>query len=419
MGQFFSRERFGRPQIVAAAFLLVFLAQCAWLVQRSLHAIDAGESFRVTEGLKQWHGEKIAGTPFGNAPETEQPGAWFFTPDGFDPHHSPLWYLASSVGLAVYRAPLSLDTVGYWGWLARGPSLVFGVMLGASLWYVARRLYGNAGGYIALALYCFSPGVLRATSQWFVQAEMGAAWGAFGAIFTAIAVAHTLYAPREVVLWNWRRILLLGVSFALAVGSQFSLVVVAPLALAFMLYVAPTRRVAAITIWTVACVLAGLLLWASYFFHFGVFAESMGHARFFSFSWKALAMPGAWREILAQLGQSSPALLIIGPVALIAYFAWPRARYFGNTAPLLISALFLVLALGNPHYPGLGFQLAVVPFLFLFVTGVMADLLETRYRSLVLSCVLGLLLANGVWNLWELARAGAGNPTQATSALFR
>ena len=24
-------------------------------------------------------------------------------------------------------------------------------MLGASLWYVARRLYGNAGGYVALA----------------------------------------------------------------------------------------------------------------------------------------------------------------------------------------------------------------------------------------------------------------------------
>jgi len=33
-------------------------------------------------------------------------------------------------------------------------------MLGGSLWYVARRLYGNAGGYIALALYCFSPAMI-------------------------------------------------------------------------------------------------------------------------------------------------------------------------------------------------------------------------------------------------------------------
>ena len=83
--------------------------------------------------------------------------------------------------------------------------------------------------------------------------KTGAAWGAFGAIFTAIAVAHTLYAPREVVLWNWRRIMLLGLSLALAVGSQFSLIVVVPVALAFMLYLAPTRRMAALAIWAVAC----------------------------------------------------------------------------------------------------------------------------------------------------------------------
>ena len=96
-------------------------------------------------------------------------------------------------------------------------------MLGASLWYVARRLYGNAGGYIALALYCFSPAMIVNAAGAQSLGEMGAVWGAFGTVFTAIAVAHTLYAPREVVLWNWRRILLLGLSLALAAGNQFSL----------------------------------------------------------------------------------------------------------------------------------------------------------------------------------------------------
>src|SRR6202043_4250725 len=127
----------------------------------------------------------------------------------------------------------------YWGWLARAPYLTFGVLLGASLWYVARRLYGNAGGYIALALYCFSPLILRSSTLYLAPPEMGAAWGTFGTIFTAIAVAHTLYAPREVVIWNWRRILLLGLSLALAIGSQFSLIILLPLALGFMLYLAP------------------------------------------------------------------------------------------------------------------------------------------------------------------------------------
>jgi hypothetical protein len=292
--------------------------------------------------------------------------------------------------------------------LAAIPYLIFGVLLGASLWYVSRRLFGNAGGYVALTLYCFSPGILRASAVWSAEPEVGAAWGAFGGIFTAIAVAHTLYAPREVILWNWRRIVLLGLSLALAVGSQFSLVIVVPAALAFMLYLAPTRRMAATTIWAVACGVAVLILYASYFFHVRAFLHGFGQASFFDITLKAFVMPQAYHQVLAQLGQSSPALMLATPAALVTYFAWPRARYFGNTAPLLVGTLFLVLALGTPHYPGLGFQFMAVPFLFVFVAGVAADLLETRHRAIALASVWGLLLANAGWNLWELARVGLG-----------
>jgi len=31
------------------------------------------------------------------------------------------------------------------------------------------------------------------SAVWYTQPEMAAAWGAFGAIFTSIAFAHTLY----------------------------------------------------------------------------------------------------------------------------------------------------------------------------------------------------------------------------------
>src|SRR2546422_3511358 len=110
-------------------------------------------------------------------------------------------------------------------------------------------------------LSSFSPGMIRTSAFGFTQPEIGAAWGAFGAFFTAIAVAHTLYAPREVVMWNWRRIVLLGLSLALAIGSQFSLIIVIPLALAFVLYLAPDRGGAAVAIWTVACGIGlGLIL---------------------------------------------------------------------------------------------------------------------------------------------------------------
>lgn len=408
MGSFFTRERFGRPQFLAGALLLVFLGQCLWLVAHSARHSDTTDVFRVDEGLRQWRGMGIAGTPstttIPEAAGAYQPLMGFQASGGYDPDHSPMWYLIASAPLAVFPSAAQSDLSAAWGWLARLPYLVFGVLLGASLWYVARRLYGNAGGYIALVLYCFSPTILRATSIFAAEPEIGAAWGAFGAVFTGIAVAHTLYAPREVVLWNWRRIVLLGLSLALAVGSQFSLLVVVPLALLFMLYVAPTRRGAALVIWAAACVLAGFLLLTSYFFHPGVMAAGMGHADFFGINGHAFAMAGAYAQVGERILESGPALAIAIPLCLAVFVAWRRARYFGNTAPLLVAVLFLILGAGSPHYPGLGFQLMAIPFLFVFVAGITADLLETKQRELVMACVWGLLMANCLWNIVQLVR---------------
>jgi hypothetical protein len=411
MGKFLIHERFGRPQVWAALLLLLFLAQCVWLLARGTEPLDVNSAdlFRVQEGLSQWRGQAMAGTPSSDRME-----AGVSVPpeiegnDGYDPNHSPLWYLLASAPLLGWPGPSQANSLRYWGWLARAPYLILGVLLGASLWYVARRLYGNAGGYIALALYCFSPAVIRSSTLWSAQPEMGAAWGTFGAIFTAIAVAHTLYAPREVVLWNWRRILLLGLSLALAIGAQFSLIILVPVALGFMLYLAPARRMAAVIIWAAACGVALILLYASYGFHPGAFWQGIRHARFFGITWQAFRMPGAYSRVLSQLGRAGPATVIAIPAALVAYLAWQRPRYFGNTAPLLITLLFLMMALGTPHYPGWGFQLMAMPFMFVFVAGIAADLLETRQRALVMACVWGLLMANALWNLAQLARVGRG-----------
>jgi len=411
MAAFFTRERFGRPQVVAGLLLLVFTGECFWLLLRGTQPLDVDsfQLFRVEEGVRQWHGGAVAGTPSMDRleaaasppPEVEQN-------QGYDPAHSPLWYLLASAALVHWQGSSQVGYVPYWAWLARLPYIIFGILLGASLWYVARRLYGNAGGYVALTLYCFSPAILRSSVLWLAQPEMGAVWGTFGAIFTAIAVAHTLYAPREVVLWNWRRILLLGLSLALAVGCQFSLILLVPMALGFMWYVAPDRRLAAFAIWLAACAVALTLLLAAYGFRVSVFWQGMRHARFFGVTWQAFRVVGAYQRVWAQLEQGGPSLLVMLPVALVTYFAWTRARYFGNTAPLLIAAFFLVLGLGTPHYPGEGFPLLAIPFLFVFVSGLAADLMETRQRSPVTAGIWGLLAANALWNLLQLARVGRG-----------
>ena len=408
------REAIGKPQYLAATLLILFLAQCSWLVNRNLHSgsLETREWYRLDRGARLRGGGPPrtalgldVGDPFLQAGPV--PPARIQENGGVDPDHSALWYLIPAVPLALWHAPLSSESLSSWGWLVRAPSMFFGVMLGASLWYVARRLYGNAGGFIALTLYCFAPGIIQTTAVWYVEPEIGAAWGAFGTIFTGIAVAHTLYAPREVVLWNWRRILLLGISIALAIGSQYSLVVLVLLALPLMLYLAPARRQAAITIWLAACTVGAIILFAAYGFQPAPFFEAAGDAHWCEVKWRAFLFPGAFVRILSQLGTSSPALVLMLPAALIVYVIWKRARYFGNTAPLLIAGICFVLGWASPHYPGLGFQLVSFPFFFVFVAGVFADLLETRQRRVVLASLVGLLSAYALLNVARLLQVAA------------
>jgi hypothetical protein len=410
MRPYFTRERFGRPQFLAGLLLLCFLAQALWLVHaemRTAREPDGAEAIRIGEGWKQWHGRGLAAAPVLDSAGTPQDP--FRTDDGgFDTEHSPLLYIVSAAPLLAWPQDFGSDSATYWRWLPRIPFLACGIFLGASLWYVARRLCGNTGGFVALTFYCFSPSLIQASAVWHAEPEIVAAWGAFGTIFTAIAVAHTLYAPREVVLWNWRRIVLLGVSLAIAVGSQFSLIVLVPMALGFLLYVAPVRRQAGLVIWIAACVVGLVLLFAVYFFHAHGFAESMRRAVFWGATWRGFTILGVYKQVAVQIGRACPALALGLPVALVTYAAWPRTRYFGNTAPLLVAVLFLLLGMAHPHVAGAGFLLAAIPFLFLFVSGVMADLLETRYRPLVGACIVALLITYVAKTLLALAQVPQG-----------
>jgi hypothetical protein len=410
MTRFFTRERFGRPQFLAGALLLAFLAQAAWLVHSELRASTnpgAAEQVRLAAGWRQLHGGGIAGAPFPDPPgslpiEVSQT-------DAYDTQHSPLLSLVTAAPLLVWpQRLLDANASPYWRWLPRLPFLACGVALGASLWYVARRLCGNSGGFLALTLYCFSPSMIQASAVWHTEPEILAAWGSFGAIFTAIAVAHTLYAPREVILWNWRRIVLLGVSLAIAIGSQFSMIVVVPLALAFLLYLAPIRRGAAFTIWTVACLLGLAILFATYFFQPHTFSGGMQHASFWGATWRSFTVLAVYRQVALQLLRACPALALLLPVAFATYIAWPRTRYFGNTAPLLIGLLFTILGMAHPHVAGAGFLLASIPFILIFVSGILADLMETPFRQLVTACVWALLAAYILWSILALAQIPRG-----------
>ena len=218
------RFRFNLPQRIAALMLLAFLGQGLWLTSRQTLSDRDYEYARC--GRETW--------------ENPSPVAGYFTSCG-NIHDGILAYrlaglpltvnLLAERGLDHFRKPE--DRVVQTGdsshlsvWelrhqlthillLLRLPFLAAGCMLGAGLWWVTRRLYGNMGGYTALALYCFSPAVLNACVS--PSPDILAALGVYGGIYTCIGVAHAMQGPRR----KWRpRIVLLTACFGLAAAAQ-------------------------------------------------------------------------------------------------------------------------------------------------------------------------------------------------------
>jgi hypothetical protein len=161
-----------------------------------------------------------------------------------------------------------------------------------------------------------------------------------------------------------------------------------------------------LAIWGAACGVAIAIVFASYFFHPALFWQGIRHARWLDFDPRALAAPVAYRHSLQTIFLGSPPMTLALPIALAAFAVWKRTRYFGNLAPLGIAVALIVLGISAPSFPGQGFQLTALVFLFVFVAGAFADLMETRHRLIVMAALTGLLTASAVWNLVALGRAG-------------
>jgi hypothetical protein len=393
----------GMPQLIAGALLGLFLAQCVWVAVHS--PMREMEMEQIERGEFLFHEHAFA------AEASREPilpvlaavpliGSGFTIGTRGSENH-PTLANPARVGGAVPE--FFLPHPRSWRWRARLPFIAIGVLLGASLWYVARRLYGNAGGYTALSLYAFSPVIIMRAAA--IQPAIVAAWGAFGLVFTAIAVAHTLYAPREVVLWNWKRIGLMGLAIALAVGSHMALAMMAVLAFGFMLYLAPERRCAALAIMAAACALGFMLLFAAYGFDHHAMAAAIGGLRTSDFAPRLLGR-GLTYSLLAVFFLRMPAVLVALAAALIAYAAWKRPRFFGVTAPLISLVAVMVLGITMPHLGGYDLFVASLPFAFVFIAGVFTDLLETEYGGLAGGMLAGIILAQAAYAVVGLLRIG-------------
>jgi len=367
--------RIGAPQLIALLFLLIFALQCVWFIAHQ--PLSATEGVYIEAGLL--HLERFASA------NTSQ--------------HTALVPLMAGVASRLSGAERHVTEFNQYRMCIRLPFVIAGTLLGASLWYVARRLYGNIGGYVALGLYSFSPLTVASASQ--VGPDAVGAWGAFGLVFTSIAVAHTLYAPREVVLWNWRRILLMGLSIAICVGAQFSLWVLLVPALLFMLWVGHVRPVAALVILAAACLVGLALMSALYGFNLGAFAKALREADWLEIGSREFISPGISWIMHSFFLENGLGLLILTAVTLITFIVWKRTRFFGTTAPLLVTLLLFSLAV-RMHFSASLFLFLALPFLLLFMAGVSADLLESRHALAANTVVVGVLIANAMIDVYGL-----------------
>jgi len=371
MFQAIKEFRVGRPQIFAGLMLMGFLAQCLWVgASRRLSPLEEeyvasgfphrpGQEYRITSPFTGW----VAAAPYK--------------------------IMRKSAGNIV-----SEQSVVPKPWMGRLPFMIFGLWLGGALWWVARRLFADAGGYVALGLYCTSPAMVMIASN--VGAEVLLAWSIFGLIYTAIGVAHTLYAPPR----KWLpRIVILGLSIGFSLATAIWSFTAVLLAVAFMLYLAPGRRRSALLVVLGASAIG-----------VGVYAFVLGMTGAPWVATHTLVQPHLSLELVRNLKfvfadgyteVSSYLFVAFFVAALTAYGSWSRAQYFGNTAPLLISfAVVLLFAL----VPAIHIWIATLGliFVFIFVGGVAADLLETGSKALVAVILDAGFLLRVVLGVWAL-----------------
>lgn len=387
---------FKRPQQVAALLLLCFVGQCLWVVSRQ--TLNESDYRYARCGREMW--------------ERPSPIPGYFTSCG-NIHDGTLAYRVAGFPLTVQfiarkaldrlRKPEDREFTGedastttwemrhqlsYVLLLLRLPFIGFGVGLGGGLWWVSRRLFGNAGGAFALALYCFSPPVIAACVT--PNNEILAAWGLYGILYLAIGVAHAMQGPRR----RWRpRIVLLAVAVGLTACAHIAAALIGLLlGLPLMMYLAERRRGAVLQVLTIALVGAVFLLIASYAFQLSAFEYMVRSAA--ARLWFSLDALRKFTTNLATAGEATAAL-----VALLFYATLRRSRYFGNTVPLVIFSLIAVLittgTVGRPF-------LWAMPFLLTFTGGVFADLFETRQRRIFAAIAVALVVTQAAVSIAAL-----------------
>ena len=387
----------GRPQRIAALLLLLFLFECLWVVNKQ--ELSPSDYRYALCGRQMW--------------ERPSPLAGYFTTCGNLSGDGTLAYRVAGLPLTMQRLVLlgadklrkpedrlyaegSLNgstwemrhEIGEVKYLMHLPFIFFAIWLGGGLWWVSRRLFGNEGAFLSLGLYCFCPAVIRFAVT--PNNDVLAMWGLYGLVYAAIGVAHAMQGPRR----KWKpRIGLFVLALGLTAAAHLLAAIVGFLAASvFLMYLAERRRSYVMQILIFSALGALLMVFASFAFRLAPFSYVFtgGGARFW------FSLDGA-KTFLGSL-LNAP-IAIATAVSLVLYAGVRRCRYFGNTTPLLmVLAVIPLQTTQTISFPWLW----ALPFLFTFIGGVFADMLELKQRKMFLALTAAILVAQVLFCLSAL-----------------
>jgi len=222
--------------------------------------------------------------------------------------------------------------------------------------------------------------------------EIILAWSSLGMVYTAIGVSHALYAPPR----KWiPRIVILGLSIGFALSTALWSFTLVLLAFAFMIYLAPGRRrsvsIVLASASAIGLVVLGVVTWLT--------GSTVPGTH-------SLIIPQPTLELVRGIWFVFTDGYVLGAffiAALTAYGSWGRARYFGNTAPL-ITAFTAVLLFALVPAIHLWDAILGLSFIFIFIGGIAADLLETGFRRTVAAILAAGFVLRIVLAVIELGR---------------
>ena len=238
--------------VVAAALAACFAAQCLWFV--GTQSLTYDEPVHLLAGLdawrhgrfEQWNDQPPLGRLLLTAPLLlSASDTWHL--DDLGPSGANFWTVS------VRPDPVSL------AWRTRPVNIALGLLLAASVWITARRLFSEESANLALALFACSPALVAHFSLATVDG--------FAALM-CFAAAAAVIAWRARPSWRWTAVV--GLALGGFLTSKFSAPPICLLALAVMIVGGPPseRRQRLVKVLT-ASALAAVVAWGVYGWHVG------------------------------------------------------------------------------------------------------------------------------------------------------